>query len=91
MERNLYNALQCKPTLTELASLALYAQAITHPYMHHICGSNIGTTNMLDLGPLHFEVEQHIDKVIANPDLLVSVLHMSLVLWMAWNGRLQMQ
>ena len=73
MERNLYNALQCKPTLTELATLALYAQAITHPYMRRIRGSNTGTTNMLDLGPLHLEVEHHIDKVIANPDLLVSV------------------
>src|SRR6202046_548592 len=25
---------------------------------------------MLELGPLHLEVEQHIDKVIANPDLV---------------------
>jgi hypothetical protein len=73
MEHNLYNALQCKPTLTELATLALYAQAITHPYICHICGSNIGTTNMLNLGPLHLEVKQYIDKVIANPDLLLSV------------------
>ena len=72
MERNLFNALQCKPTLTELATLALYAQAITHPYMCYIHGSNGMTANMLDLGPLHLEVEQHIDKVIANPDLLVS-------------------
>ena len=33
MERNLYDALQYKPTLTELATLALYVQAIIHPYM----------------------------------------------------------
>jgi hypothetical protein len=27
---------------------------------------------MLDLGPLHLQVEQHMEKVIANPDILVS-------------------
>src|ERR1700683_1686312 len=64
MKLNLYKALQCKATLTELATLALYAQAVTHPYMHQIHGSKYGTTNMLDLGPLHLKVEQHIDKII---------------------------
>jgi hypothetical protein len=72
MELNLYKALQCKATMTELASLALYAQAVTHPYMYQICGSKHGTANMLDLGPLHLKVEQHIEKIIANPGLLVS-------------------
>jgi hypothetical protein len=33
MEQNLYNALNDKPTIVELAVLALYAQAVTHPYM----------------------------------------------------------
>jgi hypothetical protein len=72
MEQNLYNALHCKPTLTELATLALYAQAITHPYMRQIQEPNSRTTNMLDLGPLHLKVEQHIDKIISNPELLTS-------------------
>jgi hypothetical protein len=70
MEWNLYNALHCKPTLTGLATLALYAQAITHPYMHQIWEPNSRTTNMLDLGFLHLKVEQHIDKIISNPELL---------------------
>jgi hypothetical protein len=72
MERNLYDALHCKPTLTELATLALYAQAITHPYMRQIWEPNSRTTNLLDLGPLHLKVEQHIDKIISNPEHLVS-------------------
>ena len=45
MEKNLYNALKDPATLTELAVLALYAQAISHPYMHQIRGKN---QNMLD-------------------------------------------
>jgi hypothetical protein len=36
MEKNLYDALQDPATLTELAVLALYAQAISHPYIRHI-------------------------------------------------------
>ena len=70
MEKNLYNALKDTATLTELAVLALYAQSISHPYMRQIRGKNI---NMLDLAPLHLKVEQHMDKVISNPDILLSV------------------
>jgi hypothetical protein len=40
MEKNLYKALQDPPTLTELAVLALYAEAISHPYMRQICVHN---------------------------------------------------
>jgi hypothetical protein len=32
MEQNVYCGLQDIPTLTELAVLALYAQAVSHPY-----------------------------------------------------------
>lgn len=72
MEKNLYDVLHDPPTLTELAVLALYAQAITHPYMRQIRGPANKNINMLDLGPLHLQVEQHMEKVIANPDILVS-------------------
>ena len=70
MEKNLYNALKDPATLTELAVLALNAQAILHPYMRQICGNN---QNMLDLAPLHLEVEQHMNNVIENPNILLSV------------------
>ena len=69
MEKNLYNALQDPPTLSELAVLVLYAQAISHPYMSQIRGHDI---NMLDLGPLHLKVEQHMKAVIEKPELLIS-------------------
>jgi hypothetical protein len=69
MEKNLYNALKDPATLTELAVLALYAQAISHPYIRQIRGKDL---NMLDLGPLHLEVEEHMKKVIENPDILLS-------------------
>jgi hypothetical protein len=69
MEKNLYNALQDPPTLTELAVLALYGQAVYHPYVCQIRGQKM---NMLDLGPLHSKVEKHIEKVIENPQILVS-------------------
>jgi hypothetical protein len=36
MEQNLYLALKCPATLTELATLAAYAQIISHPYMRKI-------------------------------------------------------
>ena len=70
MEQNLYLALQDQPTLTELATLALYAQAISHPYMRQIRSSS--DINMLDLGPLHTQVQEHIQKLIDNPELLLS-------------------
>src|SRR3954447_11036484 len=56
MEQNLWNALNCKATLTELAVLALYAQAISHPYMRAVRGPANEQVNMLDLGPLHHKV-----------------------------------
>ena len=70
MESNLYKALKCNSTLTELAVMALYAQAISHPYIWYICAPG-RDLNMLDLGPLHNEVLIHMQKIINTPDLLV--------------------
>src|SRR5436190_15595381 len=39
MEQNLWDALHCTATQTELAVLALYGQAISHTYMRHIRSS----------------------------------------------------
>ena len=44
-------ALNDIPTRTELAVLALYAQAVSHPYMKAIRENP--DTNALDLGPLN--------------------------------------
>ena len=53
MERNIYDVLHDIPTITELYVLALYAQAITHPYMCQTQGLGTENVNMLELGPLH--------------------------------------
>jgi hypothetical protein len=71
MEENLWKALHCTATKTELAVLALYAQAITHPYMRVIRAPEHKKVNMLDLGPLHYKVQQHIKRIIEDPTFLV--------------------
>jgi hypothetical protein len=60
MKQNLWNALHCIATLTEFVVLALYAQAISHPYMQEICNASEKKVNMLNLGPLHKKVYFHI-------------------------------
>ena len=70
MEQNLWDALHCTSTLTELAVLALYAQSVSHPYMCAICKPG-AEKNMLDLGPLHHKLYEHIRKIIAQPELLI--------------------
>jgi hypothetical protein len=53
MESNLWKALHCTSTTTELGVLAIYAEAISYPYMKAICTSSEKNQNMLDLGPFH--------------------------------------
>jgi hypothetical protein len=72
VEKNVYNGLQDVPTQTELAVLALYAQAISHPYMRHVRGPGTEQVNMLNLGPLHLKVQKHLESIIKNPHLLLS-------------------
>jgi hypothetical protein len=71
LEKNVYLGLQDIPTQTELSVLALYAQAISHPYMRNVRGPGTENINMLDLGPLHFKVEKHMEKVINDPSVLL--------------------
>jgi hypothetical protein len=71
MEQNLWNALHCIPTRTELAVLAIYAQAITHPYMRHVQAPGAEKVNMLNLGPLHDKVYRHIVRIIEDPDFVL--------------------
>ncbi len=71
MEQNLWNALECKATKTELAVLALYAQAISHPYIKHIRRLEAQKISMLDLGDYHKSVYKHMKKIIQHPSLLL--------------------
>ncbi|PCH35890.1 hypothetical protein WOLCODRAFT_38477, partial [Wolfiporia cocos MD-104 SS10] len=72
MEANLFKALHDIPTLTELAVLALYSQAICHPYLRQVCGPKQEHTNLLDLGPLHNWVKAHSKNIAENPLLLLA-------------------
>jgi hypothetical protein len=73
MESNLWKALNDLPTLSELAILALYGEAISYPYIKIIRSTSESgeTQNMLDLGPLHQKVSTHIQNIIANPSNLL--------------------
>jgi hypothetical protein len=70
MERNIWTALHDIPTITELCVLTLYGQAVTHPYMRKVRGSQREHSNLLDLGPLHEKVKDHCRLLIRNPELL---------------------
>jgi hypothetical protein len=71
MESNLWKALHCTSTITELAVLAIYAEAIPYPYMKAIRISDAQKKNMLDLGPFHSRVYNHMQKIIEKPDILI--------------------
>lgn len=71
IEKNIYYGLQDVPTQTELAVLTLYAQAISHPYMRSVRGPGTEQVNMLNLGPLHLKVQQHMEAVISHPKILL--------------------
>jgi hypothetical protein len=72
MEANLFAALNDIPTLTELAVLVLYAQAVSHPYMWKVWGPATEQINMLNIGPLHDEVKVHMQTIIDNSNILAS-------------------
>lgn len=72
MENNVYLGFHNVPTLTELAVLSLYSQAISHPYLWQVCGPGKQFTNVLDLRPLYARVKAHCQAIISNPYLLLS-------------------
>ncbi|KAH9848418.1 hypothetical protein C2E23DRAFT_739684 [Lenzites betulinus] len=70
LEQNVQKALDDVPTLTEFCALALYAQAISHPYMREVRGAH--NPNHLDLGPLHERVVAHCERIIRDPSILLA-------------------
>src|SRR6266545_7352346 len=56
-------------TLSELAILSLYGEAISYLYIKAIRSTSESgeKQNILDLGPLHQKVSTHIQAIIANP------------------------
>ncbi|KAJ7829469.1 hypothetical protein B0H13DRAFT_1655732, partial [Mycena leptocephala] len=70
IEKNLLAALRDPATLTELVAMVLYRVLITHPYMRQVRGPGTENTNLLDLGPLHKAVQEHIQSLIDDSDLI---------------------
>jgi hypothetical protein len=71
MESNILNGLRDWPTITELAVLAMYGQAISRPYMRVVRAAQADGKNGLELGTLQRGVLTHLDKLILDPDLLL--------------------
>ncbi|KAJ6536941.1 hypothetical protein B0H19DRAFT_1270627 [Mycena capillaripes] len=70
IEKNLLAALRDPATLTELVAMILYRVLITHPYLRQVRGPGTENTNLLDLGPLHRAVQEHIQAILDDPDLI---------------------
>lgn len=72
MEKNFWNALNDPPTLCELIILGFYAESIGIPYMIAIREYAKKKHNMLNLGPLHKDVYDHLLQLSRDPGQLLS-------------------
>ncbi|KAJ7442782.1 hypothetical protein B0H11DRAFT_1631518, partial [Mycena galericulata] len=72
MEQNIVKGLHCNKTITQMVDLVLFCTAVMHPYARHVRGPGTENVNILDLGPFHFSVKSHIEKLIQNPSLIFS-------------------
>ncbi|KAF9024315.1 hypothetical protein BDP27DRAFT_1438217 [Rhodocollybia butyracea] len=70
IEKNVLEGLKDKGTLTELVAMGLYTKLIHHPYMRLVRGPGTEQSNILDLGPLHHELRNHIQGLLDSPDLI---------------------
>ncbi|OCB90417.1 hypothetical protein A7U60_g2336 [Sanghuangporus baumii] len=72
LEENISNALNDPPTLTELACLALYREAVSIPYISSIRGDSLEEVNALELGSRLRDVQSHIKRLIKAPQTILS-------------------
>ncbi|KAJ7017539.1 hypothetical protein C8F04DRAFT_1017498, partial [Mycena alexandri] len=71
IEKNVHDALDDGPTLTELAVLAIYHLFIAIPYTRRVREPEEVALNAISLGPLHVEVQDHCAMLIETPDLVL--------------------
>jgi hypothetical protein len=71
IEKNVYLALEDGPTLTELAVLALYHIFFVIPYQCRVRTPEEVALNAISLGPLHAEIQDHCQKIIDCPDMIL--------------------
>jgi hypothetical protein len=50
--------------------MILYQQIISHPYLRQVRGPGTESVNLLDLGPLHAAICDHIRNLLANLDII---------------------
>jgi hypothetical protein len=70
IQKNLYELLDDLPTLTKLAVMALYTQAISRPLMAYV-RSHINDNSLL-MGPIYECVKSHAQAIADAPDLVLS-------------------
>jgi hypothetical protein len=71
MEMNIFKGLTDTATLTELAVLCLYCQAISIPFSESIRNPSLESQNALDLAPFYDQIITYLGDLIKNPDLLL--------------------
>ncbi|KAF8146186.1 hypothetical protein K438DRAFT_1448884, partial [Mycena galopus ATCC 62051] len=72
LEHNIPKGLYCPQTISQIVALVLFCMAVMHPYALHVRAPGTEHLNMLDLGPYHTSVKDHMKKLIADPTPLLS-------------------
>ncbi|KAJ7154373.1 hypothetical protein C8R43DRAFT_1126450 [Mycena crocata] len=72
MEENILKGLNCNKTIAEMVAFSLYCMSTCHPYAAHARGLGTENLNLLSLGPYHEDLKRHIQKLVDNPELLLS-------------------
>ncbi|KAL5478584.1 hypothetical protein ACEPAI_2768 [Sanghuangporus weigelae] len=72
LELNILKGLTDFPTLTELAVMALYREAISISYISSVRGSGMEKVNALEMGSLHEKLKTHLRALINNPSIILA-------------------
>ncbi|KAL5512075.1 hypothetical protein ACEPAG_3596 [Sanghuangporus baumii] len=70
MEVNILKGLNDWPTMTKLAVLVLYCEAISVKYISTVCGKRNEPVNALKMGPFYEKVKTHL-KTLINDSLII--------------------
>ena len=71
MEKNVFKGLADIATLTELAVLCLYCQAVSVPFAESIRDPQLESQNGLDLAPFYDRIIAYLNSLVNNPDILL--------------------
>jgi hypothetical protein len=71
IEKNVYDALNDGPTLTELTVLSIYHLFIAIPYTRRVREPEEVVLNAIPLGPLHGEIQDHCAMLLETPELVL--------------------